>query len=74
MLSAIGDYILEALEEEVDEDDPLYLGIIDVENIKNKKTSLFQKLKNLNEWKQLNEIGIPIKEMLFNQKNIKAWL
>ncbi|CAG8515765.1 hypothetical protein C2G38_2163038 [Gigaspora rosea] len=47
LLLAIGDYISEAPEEEIDEDD-LYI------------------------W--LNEIGIPIKEMPFNQKKTLAWL
>ncbi|CAG8846165.1 6808_t:CDS:1, partial [Gigaspora margarita] len=56
------------------EDDPLYSGIIDLENIENQKPCLFQKLSKLSEWKQLNEIGLTKQKMPFNQHNIKAWL
>ncbi|CAG8510179.1 5530_t:CDS:2 [Gigaspora margarita] len=72
LISTIGKYISGAPKEELDKDDPLYLGIIDLENIENQKPCLFQKLSNLSKWKQLNEIGLPKQKMLFNQQNIKA--
>ncbi|CAG8765728.1 33278_t:CDS:2, partial [Racocetra persica] len=74
LISTIGKYISETPKEELDEDNPLYSGIIDLENIKSQKPCLFQKISNLNEWKQLNEIGLPKQKIPFNQQNIKAWL
>ncbi|CAG8733261.1 19867_t:CDS:2, partial [Gigaspora rosea] len=51
----------------------LYTVIIDAENIKDQKTSLFKKVKDLDEWKKLNEINLPKKELPFNQQAIKVW-
>ncbi|CAG8802692.1 17421_t:CDS:2, partial [Gigaspora margarita] len=73
LLSVIGNYIDDAPKEELDADDPLYSGIIDAENIKDQKTSLFKKIQDLDEWKKLNKIDLPKKEVLFNQQTIKVW-
>ncbi|RIB06877.1 hypothetical protein C2G38_2216015 [Gigaspora rosea] len=73
LISTIGKYISEAPKEELDEDDPLYSGIIDSENIENQKPCLFQKISNLDEWKQIKEIGLPKKMKPFTLQNIKAW-
>ncbi|CAG8449697.1 10809_t:CDS:2, partial [Dentiscutata heterogama] len=74
LISTIGKYISEAPKEKLNEDDSLYSGIIDSENIENQKPCLFQKLSNLSKWKQFNEIGLTKQKMPFNQHNIKACL
>ncbi|CAG8828231.1 14691_t:CDS:2, partial [Gigaspora margarita] len=73
LLSVIGNYIDDAPKEKLDADNPLYSGIIDAENIKDQKTSLFKKIQDLDEWKKLNKIDLPKKEVLFNQQTIKVW-
>ncbi|CAG8833311.1 28901_t:CDS:2, partial [Gigaspora margarita] len=45
-------------------DNPLYSGIIDSENIISLKPSLLKSLENLEEWKQINSIDLPVKEIM----------
>ncbi|CAG8540409.1 31127_t:CDS:2 [Gigaspora margarita] len=49
-------------------------SIIDTENIINLKPSLLKDLEDLEEWKKINTIDLPVKEITFSQKEIKLWL
>ncbi|RIB14747.1 hypothetical protein C2G38_2194161 [Gigaspora rosea] len=74
LLSAIGDYISKATEEELLIDDPLYSGIIDTENIETQKPRLLQTIQKLDEWNEVKTISIPKKEMAISLLTIKSWV
>ncbi|CAG8565921.1 16834_t:CDS:2, partial [Gigaspora margarita] len=71
LISTIGKYISSAPKEELDKDDPLYSGIIDLENIENQKPCLFQNLSNLT-WldENKNEIERDGKQLVRDIKRI----
>ncbi|CAG8704897.1 14452_t:CDS:2, partial [Dentiscutata heterogama] len=38
------------------------------------KPSLLKNLEDFEEWKQINTIDLPVKEIMFSQKEVKLWL
>ncbi|CAG8738613.1 2772_t:CDS:2, partial [Gigaspora rosea] len=76
LLSAIGDYISKATEEELLIDDPLYSGIIDTENIETQKPRLLQTIQKLDEWNESwveeseDEVEKCSKQIIYDLKRI----